>query len=500
MAATKAPQTLVAWVAAVARARAGVTAILADEGEWTYREFWERSRGIAHHLVHDRALNPGDRVAIAGTNEPAYLAAYFGILRAGCVVVPLNVMLDVPAMREQLDLVEASAAIVGNVDDEVRDGLAAALPILDLRSLPCHGAGYLPNLSPSSLACILLTSGSTGKPKAVVHTQGTLLHAALQMATALPYGPADRMLAFLPFYTAIGEQVLPTLCTGGSLRLLPRFDAERVALAARDCTAFDAVPTVMARLLDQAPLESLARLRWVLFASEPMPVGLLRRWWDALPNVETHQFYGMTEVLPITFAGDRLLRQEPATVGVPFPTSLVASIDPSGAELAGDGAGELTCRSPARMIGYHDDEQATAEAGTDDGAMRTGDLGRIDEQGRVFITGRLKDLIISGGINIAPAEIEAAACRHPGVSAAAVVGIPDQRWGETPVVVAVAARGNGIEAGELLAHCRRELTSFKRPSAAALVDSLPSIGIGKSDKVLIRQRILDGEIELVRAG
>jgi acyl-CoA synthetase (AMP-forming)/AMP-acid ligase II len=244
----------------------------------------------------------------------------------------------------------------------------------------------------------------------------------------------------------------------------------------------------MARLLDQAPHDDLARLHWVSFASEPMPVSLLRRWWDALPGVATYQFYGMTELVPATVASDRLQREEPATVGVPFPTSRLSVLE-----------GELVCRSPAQMLGYHGDEEGTAAAMTADGAIRTGDIGRIDERGRVFLTGRLKDLIISGGLNVAPAEIEAVACAHPGVLTAVVVGIPDDRWGETPVVVAVPARDNGLAASDVLHHCRRELTSFKRPSAAALVDVLPATGIGKSAKAVIRRQILDGEIDLVRA-
>jgi acyl-CoA synthetase (AMP-forming)/AMP-acid ligase II len=263
--------------------------------------------------------------------------------------------------------------------------------------------------------------------------------------------------------------------------VLPGFDPERIAAAARHATSFDAVPTVMARLLDGAPPGDLARLRWVSFASEPMPVSLLRRWWDALPGVATYQFYGMTELVPATVASDRLQREEPATVGVPFPTTRVSAID-----------GELVCQSPAQMIGYYGDDPV-------DGAIRTGDLGRIDERGRVFLTGRLKDLIISGGLNVAPAEIEAVACEHPGILTAVVVGIPDDRWGETPVVVAVPVRDGGIAARDVLHHCRGELTSFKRPSAAALVDALPATGIGKPAKAVIRRQILDGEIELVRA-
>jgi acyl-CoA synthetase (AMP-forming)/AMP-acid ligase II len=471
------PATLVDWIGTVARAQAGRPAVHGDGGTWTYEEFWARAGRIARHLLSDRGLRPGDRVGIVGANEPAYLAAYFGVMRAGGIAVPLNAMLAPEEMRDQLEHVGAVATIVGAVDASTRDGLAPAWP---LAGLTAQGTGSLPRPGADDPACIFLTSGSTGRPKGVVHTQGSLLHMALALASTLPFDPQERSIAFLPFFAA-AEQVLPVLCTGGSLDVLPGFDPEQIAKAAEHATSFDAVPTVMARLLDQAPLEALARLRWVSFASEPMPASLLRRWWDALPGVATYQFYGMTECVPVTVASDRLQREEPTTVGVPFPTTRLSAID-----------GELAFRSPAQMLGYHG-------APPVDRDIRTGDLGRIDERGRVFLTGRLKDLIISGGLNIAPAEIEAVACEHPGVLTAVVVGIPHERWGETPVVVAVPARGNGVAAHDVLHHCRRELTSFKRPSAAALVDVLPATGIGKSAKAVIRRQILDGEIELVRA-
>jgi acyl-CoA synthetase (AMP-forming)/AMP-acid ligase II len=479
------PATLVDWIGTVARAQAGRPAVHGDGLTWSYEQLWARAGGIARHLLRDRGLVPGDRVGIVGANEPAYLATYFGVLRAGCVAVPLNAMLDVEDMRAQLAHVGAVATIAGEVGAAARDGLA---PTWAMRDLVAGGTGPLPQPASGDPACIYLTSGSTGRPKGVVHTQGSLLHMALQLASTLPFGPEERSIAFLPFFAA-AEQVLPVLCTGGSLDVLPGFDPERIARAARHATSFDAVPTVMARLLDRAPLEDLARLRWVSFASEPMPASLLRRWWDALPDVATYQFYGMTELIPATVASDRLQREEPTSVGVPFPSARLSVLE----------GGELACHSPAQMAGYYADDVATAAALTADGAIRTGDAGRIDERGRVFLTGRLKDLIISGGLNIAPAEIEAVACEHPGILAAVVVGIPDDRWGETPVVVAVPTRDNGVAARDVLHHCRRELTAFKRPSAAALVDVLPATGIGKSAKAEIRRRILDGEIALVRA-
>jgi acyl-CoA synthetase (AMP-forming)/AMP-acid ligase II len=151
------------------------------------------------------------------------------------------------------------------------------------------------------------------------------------------------------------------------------------------------------------------------------------------------------------------------------------------------------------MLGYWNDPHATEAALTPDGSICTGDIGTLDANGCLRLTGRLKDLIISGGMNIAPAEIEAIACTHPQIAAAAVIGIPDERWGETPVVVAVPARGERLSEQDVLAHCRANLSSFKRPSAAVVVDSLPLTGIGKSAKNELRQAILDGGLRLVRA-
>jgi acyl-CoA synthetase (AMP-forming)/AMP-acid ligase II len=152
------------------------------------------------------------------------------------------------------------------------------------------------------------------------------------------------------------------------------------------------------------------------------------------------------------------------------------------------------------MCGYVDDPDATTAALTAEGAIRTGDLAYQDDDGMLFLKGRSKDLIISGGMSIVPVEIELAACRHPRVATAAVVGVPHPRWGETPVVVAVPAAGGALTPAEVLEFCRGELSGYKRPTAAALVDSLPQTGIGKIAKSTLRKRVLSGEIPVVRAG
>ncbi|MGH3518494.1 MAG: class I adenylate-forming enzyme family protein [Haloechinothrix sp.] len=488
--------SIVSWVGAVVRAHPRSPALMHDGTTWSYQEFWDRAGAVARNLLAV-GLQPGQAVGLIGANEPAYVVNYFGIMRAGGTAVPINALLNATAVKEQLAYVDAIAVFVGRVDGAVRDELAGSFPVLPMVATEYSSRrGRLPAIGARSSCAIMLTSGSTGQPKGVVHTHGTMLHSALQLVSVFPFGQDDRAVVFLPLYACIPEQVLPMLCAGGSLEIVPGFDVERVADACARATTFDAVPTVLSRLIEHAPLHKLASLKWVLFASEVMPVPLLRRWWEELPGLEMHQFYGMTEVLTLTAAPDRILRQEPATVGRPFPSTAL-SVD-RGDATAADGSGELLGLSPARMKGYYADAVATKAALAPDGSMRTGDLGRIDDRGLVFLTGRSKDLIISGGINIAPMEIEAVASQHPAVERVIVVGVPSGRWGETPVVVAVPRPGWEFTSDDLLSHCRSLLSSYMRPTGAALIDAFPTTGIGKTAKDAVRKMIADGKISLVR--
>lgn len=462
--------------------------------EITYNEMWSRAGGIANYLLADNAIPAGSRIGLIGANEPAYIEAFLGILRAGHVAVPLNWMLDADSIIAQLEMADAASVIIGDVTSDLADALEATGHSLRLKtvwneSTPSFGGTKLPPLRAQQLALIVPTSGSTGLPKGVMHTHATLLHCALQISGALPFRSDDRNVCFLPFFASIPEQVLPSFCTGGSIDVLPRFDLDRVADACRRATCFDTIPTLMARLLDEAPLDAIANLRWIYFASEPMPPSVLKRWHEQLPTVEAHQFYGMTELVPATYAPHSMMLDDLETVGVPFPTT----------RLTQDESGELLISGPAQMQGYFNNKAATKGALTPTGLIKTGDLGRLDERGRVYLTGRSKDIIISGGLNVAPSEIEAFACHHPAVGAAAVIGVPDPKWGETPVVIGVPRDGASLEPTDLLTYCREGLKGFKRPSAAAVVASLPSTGIGKIAKNLLRDQILSGEISVVHA-
>lgn len=489
--------SLVAWIGAVARARSNSPALIESGSVISYRELWDRSAAVARELLME-GLRPGDAVGIIGANEAAYVVNYLGIVRAGATAVPVSNLLDGQAVKNQLSFVNVQSVFLGKVEPDVRDAVAGAFRVRPMRQgAMTASSARLPNMGPDSPCSVLLTSGSTGQPKGVIHTQGSMLHAALQLASAFPFSADDRGLVFLPLYACIPEQVLPTLCSGGSLEILPGFDIERVADACDRVTTFDAVPTVLSRLIEHVSPDKLAQLTWILFASEPMPVPLLERWWAEVPTVELHQFYGMTEVLTLTAAPDRLLRRDPTTVGYPFATTaLTIDEDPTRS----DGSGEVCGLTPARMKGYFENPEATNAVIAGDGAMRTGDLGRLDDCGLLYLTGRKKDIIISGGINISPAEIETVACHHPAVERAIVVGVPSSRWGETPVVLAVARPGAQLSAGDLLDHCRSHLSGYKRPTAAGVVESLPTTGIGKTAKDAVRSKILNGEINVVRIG
>jgi acyl-CoA synthetase (AMP-forming)/AMP-acid ligase II len=493
--------TLVGWLAAIAAAQPDRPALHQDGETWSWSRLWVCSAEIAAALAAREGFRRGGTVGLIGANEPSYIAAYIGILRAGGVVVPLNPMLSAADLVRAAEFAELTGTVVGDVDAGRREALAGAGPTWPLDGLAADRLVALPEPDPDAPACILLTSGSTGEPKGVVHSQATMLHAALQIAMTFPIAADERSVAFLPFFACIPEQVLPTLLAGGSIDCIRRFDEERVLGACADgATSFDAVPTLMARLLDLPGVRRMGALRWIMFASEPVPVPLLERWWDMLPAVETHQLYGMTEMLTISWAQHQVLREHPTSVGVPYPTSTVQIVDRNGESVPAGSIGEVTCASPARMRGYLGDPEATAGALTPAGAIRTGDLAYLDDAGLLHLKGRLKDLIISGGMGIAPAEIELTACRHPRVATAAVVGVPHPRWGETPVVVAVPAAGNTLTPAEVLDFCRAELTGYKRPTAAALVDSLPQTGIGKIAKTALRERVMSGEIQVVRAG
>lgn len=494
---------ILARIDEIVLARPDALAVIDDRRELTYADFWRRAGEVAGRLVLLGA-GVGDRVAIVGPNSGEYLIAYFGIMRAGAVVVPLNGLLNRHEMAEQLVFADTWGCIDVGTDTELRQSLESVGRVVGTEIFdpdPSAARVELPVVPPEAEAAVLMSSGSTGGgPKGVVHTHASIWAATHQLLNSFPWSSDDVTIAFLPMFTAMGEQILPALAVGASVVPVQGFDIAEICKACEFATTMDVIPTLMARLLESGDRQALNSLSWLMFASEPMPVALLQSWWRELPDVATYQFYGMTEMLPLAFATPELMRQAPGSVGQAFVDADLRVLATDGSPAAVGDVGEVVCTNRARMAGYFRDPVGTSSVSIGEHGLRTGDLGYLDDRGRLFLTGRIKDVIISGGMNLAPAEIEGVAAQHKSVLVAAVIGVADERWGETPVVIAVPRPGHSLSAQDLLAFCRSRLSGYKRPSAAAVVADLPSTGIGKIAKRQLRRAVDEGEIRLVKVG
>jgi acyl-CoA synthetase (AMP-forming)/AMP-acid ligase II len=275
---------------------------------------------------------------------------------------------------------------------------------------------------------------------------------------------------------------------------MPQFDATGVWEAVRDSTIthFDAVPTTLRRLLEVLPAEVPSSLRMISYASERMPDQLITALIERLPAVRFVQFYGMIEQLCLTVLSHSDQLRKIGTVGRPMfgaELALLPAPDHSGESEAG---GEIIARSPTLFAGYWEDPEATARV-VHAGWMRTGDIGTLDEEGFLRLDGRVKEMIKTGGLTVIPAEVEAALMAHPSVTDAAVVGVPDERWGEAVHAFVILAPGHAVSDIDLKTFCQERLTGYKRPKAIHIVSGLPRTGIGKIARRVIREQLLGSD-------
>jgi malonyl-CoA/methylmalonyl-CoA synthetase len=438
-------------------------------------ELAERSTFAAARFAA-AGLAPGDRLLLCGQPSIELVVAYLGALQHGLVVVPAN-----PAYTERelaaLAAAASPAAAVLDAPYRLRLDPACVATTPDLASLPAAGPPSRHRCAPGDPALLIFTSGTTGQPKGVPLTHANLLATAHAVRVAWRWTPEDRLALCLPLFHVhgLGVGLHGTLVAGASAVLLPRFDPARVAAAIGRCgaTLFFGVPTMYARLADSGHLAELSRLRLAVSGSAPLSVALHEAVRAGSGQVVLER-YGMTEagmLVSNPYEGER----RPGTVGLPLPGVAV--------RLAGrpDGSAEIEVRGPNVVAGYLDDPGATAAAYTPDGWLRTGDLGTLDEDGYLRISGRAKELIISGGYNIFPPEVEEVLRTHPGVADAAVAGAASPTWGE--VVVAFIVPGEGADPatlpGQLSDWCARHLADYKRPRQWRLVDAIPRTALGK---------------------
>jgi long-chain acyl-CoA synthetase len=439
-------------------------------------------------------IGAGDRVVLFGGTVPGWVSAYYGLLAAGAVVVSVNPMATQAEIQYFLEDSRAALAL-GLGDGAERARAAAEAVACPYRSL-APGSDFLgapaDDAAPRELcerevddvAVLLYTSGTTGRPKGAMLTHGNVLAAAEIFMADLGLSDADRVLVSLPISHVFGQGCIlnPALMAGAAVTLQTRFDAvAALELIARDgITVFAGVPTMYNALL-RTPAEAGHglgdSLRLAISGGAPIPVEILRRF-EARFNCPILEGYGMTESTG-TATFNRLTRpRKPGRVGTAFPRMSIRVVDDEGRDLAPGVVGEVLISGPTVMKGYWERPEATAETLVD-GWLRTGDLGAQDDDGDLAIVDRKKDLIIRGGYNVYPREVEEALVAHPDVVEALVVGVADEHFGEEVGAAIVARAGSALDEDAIRSWTEARLSPYKRPRVICFLDELPRTSNGK---------------------
>ena len=473
--------------------------------------------GLARHLTSidawltEAGASVGRTVAVVMPNGLGTLRLLLGAMATGRCVVPVNLLSQADVLRHVLDHSDCSLVVCA---PEWQERVAAALALIDRplalrladpQALTLNGeqpgaAGVPMPLSrmppspvPGDPALLMYTSGTTGQPKGVQLTQAQLCANAHAIAAEHQLGAADRVLGVLPLYhiNAFVVTMLTPLATGGSVAMALRFSAARfwAQAAATHCTWLNVVPTIVSFLLEGPvpPKDQVAGLRFCRSASAALPVDHLMAF-EARFGIGIIETMGLTETAAPSFSNplDPALRK-PGAVGRASGCEARVVDAQTLLPLPDGTTGEITIRGPQVMRGYYKDPVATKAAFTLDGWLRTGDLGRRDSDGFFFVTGRIKELIIKGGENIAPREIDEALLRHPDVQDAAAVGIPDRHYGQEIMACVVLREGAKADEAQLLAFCEAQLGRFKTPKVLRLVSDLPRGPSGKVQRLKLRE-------------
>jgi fatty-acyl-CoA synthase len=456
---------------------------------WSFAGLANRIGRMAHALKSQLGVRRGDRVAVLAMNQPDYLTLLYACARLGAMLVPLNWRLAPAELQFILTDADVRAVFVAQPFE-----VAAGVPIVALDTLDdllaCSGAGDSDSNADWCTPLLLVyTAGTTGRPKGAVLTQEALLANAAMSQHMHGMTSDDRVLTVLPLFHVGGLniQTTPALQLGATVTLHARFTAEDTlrAIAQERPTLVVLVPSTIQALVEHPHWQAtdLSSLRAVTTGSTLVPQGLV----DAVQarGVPVLQVYGATETSPIaiyTRLGGDLSR--PLSTGLPGLLCEARLVDDARQEVAASTAGEVEVRGPNVLIEYWRNTNATAEA-LQEGWFRTGDIGFRDLDGYFTIHDRKKNMIVSGGENIYPAEIERVLLEHASVAEAAVIGVPDPRWQEVPVAYVVARAS--VSADELRGHLLDQLARFKVPRAIVLVDELPRNALGKVQHFRLRE-------------
>lgn len=475
----------------------------------SFGDLSRRAHQVGNALL-DAGVKPGDRVGLLLMNSAEFLESFFAIAHIGAVVVPLNWRLVADELHFILADSGTETLIYGEAFADTVERLQRAEPSLDISRWIEVGEGApLAQATPyaswrdgarverppvggcdDDMLYIMYTSGTTGRPKGVVHTHRTAMWGVLTIAITADLRLGDRYLMALPLFH-VGALTPATLCVyRGVTMVVPRaFDPGQTwQLIERErITTGLAVPAMLNFMLQAPERESCdySSLRWCMSGAAPVPVSLMQRYADL--GIEIHQVYGLTESCgPGCLIDPDSALERLGSTGKAFFHTEVKIVDEQGATCPPDTAGEVWIRGPHIMREYWNRPDATAESLVD-GWLRTGDVAVMDNEGYVYIRDRVKDMIISGGENIYPAEVENVLMAHEGISEAAVIGQPSERWGESPFAVVVRS-AQDLDEAAVRHWCADHLARYKLPRGVVFVDEIPRNPSGKILKRVLREQ------------
>lgn len=503
------PLTIPHLVEAAARRGGAAPALVENGASSSFADLWREAREAASAMLRD-GVSDGDRVAIWAPNSRQWIAAAVGAMVCGAAIVPLNTRLKGMEACDILQRTHARLLFVvdGFLGTDYRS-LLADEPLPALRRIVCLQTEWdafretgdvddgavaraMACLTPDHVSDILFTSGTTGRAKGVLYTHGGVMTTVSNWAELVGLDRDDHYLIINPFFHSFGYKAgwVAALLQGATMFPVPTFDVDCVAdLIERERISFlPGPPTIYHALLARKAERDFdtSSLRGGVTGSAAVPADLIRRMRSELGLVDAVTAYGMTECVFITACR----RGDPTELvarscGKAMPGIELRIVDDAGGELPAGATGEIWVRGVGMMIGYLDDPQATAETIDGDGWMRTGDIGILDAAGYLRITDRKKDMLISGGFNVYPAEVENMLCSHPAIAQAAVVGVADERMGEVGSAFVILRPGMVADAADIAAWARQHMANYKAPRFVAIVDAFPLNASGKVVKHLL---------------
>jgi long-chain acyl-CoA synthetase len=481
---------------------AELIALELDQTQVPYAALDEASARVAG-LLAEHGVRPGDRVGVMLPNVPQFAIAYYGVLRAGGIVVPMNVLLKERETAFYLGDSEASAVFAWHEFAGAAHAGAAQAGAECIVVAPGEFEQLLGATAPqphvaareeTDTAIILYTSGTTGTPKGAELTHANLGANVQVVVRMLELGTEDVILGALPLFHAFGQTcgLNAAIASGARLALIPRFDpAKAVSIIDQaGVTVFEGVPTMFAAMLNCDQRPGTTSLRLCVSGGAAMPAEVMRGFENAF-GCKVLEGYGLSETSPVASFNHPDRERKPGSIGTPVEGVQLKLVDEQGAEVAGGQVGEIAIRGHNVMKGYWARPDATSEA-IRDGWFHTGDMAKVDEDGYYFIVDRKKDMIIRGGYNVYPREIEEVLYEHPAVREAAVIGIPDEMLGEEVAAAVALKHGcDDVDAEALRDYVKARVAAYKYPRRVWLLDDLPK---GPTGKILKREIDLPADV------